>query len=126
MATQRPVNDEQVVSGADLMADDEAHRRPERKDDLPVTRSHLVGVPRPPTKRAIGALGADQMARKDPNAVDAVDLDELVETDEVQVLAGRRLPAVGAAQAEPLDMATAQGDVGPSPLCEADTRALTA
>jgi len=29
----------------------------------------------------------------------------------VQVLAGRRLPAVSAAQAEPLEIATAQGDV---------------
>ena len=46
----------------------------------------------------------------DADALEAVDLDEFVCTNEMEVLALRRLPALGAADAEYLDNASVSGD----------------
>lgn len=48
---------------------------------------------------------------QDADALEAVDLDQFVRTNEVEVLALRRLPALGATDAKYLDNASIPGDV---------------
>jgi len=50
-------------------------------------------------------------SRADTDAVEAVDLDELLGSDEVEVLAPARLPALCASDVEHFDVATVDGDV---------------
>ena len=47
---------------------------------------------------------------QDADALEAVDLDQLVRTNEMEVLASRRLSALGAADAKYLDNAPVSGD----------------
>ena len=61
--------------------------------------------------RPHGGLARSVASGQDADALKAVDLDQFVRTNEVEVLALRRLPALGATDAKYLDNASIPGDV---------------